>query len=145
MEHKQCTKCQQTKLLTEFHTVNKSSEKRRSICKLCHNAVYRSNYKKNPEKYREYTKSKSYRPELKRKANLKTFGLTIQQYEEMLQNQNGVCAICLEECVSGRRLAVDHCHITGKVRQLLCRRCNQSMGKFNDDPVLLQKVVAYLS
>ena len=144
MNSKQCTKCNQVKLLTEFHKVNGKSEKRRSICKLCHNKIYRDNYRKNPEKYKEYTNSKPYRPELKRKANLKTFGLTIQQYEEMLQQQNGVCAICLETCTSGKRLAVDHCHATGKVRQLLCRRCNQSMGKFNDDPILLQKVVDYL-
>ena len=141
---KQCTKCNQTKQLIDFHKVNGKSEKRRSICKLCHNATYRDNYKKNPQKYRAYTNSKSYRPELKRKSNLKIFGLTIEQYEEMLRQQNGVCAICLEECISGKRLAVDHCHITGKVRQLLCRRCNQSMGKFNDDPILLQKVVDYL-
>lgn len=144
MDCRQCTKCKQAKLLTDFHTVSKNSERRRSICKLCHNKIYRDNYRKNPEKYRKYTNSKPYRPELKRKANLKTFGLTIQQYEEMLQQQNGVCAICLETCTSGKRLAVDHCHATGKVRQLLCRRCNQSMGKFNDDPILLQKVVDYL-
>ena len=62
----------------------------------------------------------------------------------MLENQNGVCAICLNSCNSGMRLAVDHCHETGKVRQLLCRRCNQSIGKFNDDPILLQKAVDYL-
>jgi len=144
MNSKQCTKCNQIKLLTEFHKVNGKSEKRRSICKLCHNEIYRNNYKKDPKKYRQYTTSKPYRPELKRKANLKTFGLTIQQYEEMLQQQQGVCAICTEICTSGKRLAVDHCHVTGRVRQLLCRRCNQSIGKFNDDPVLLQKAVDYL-
>lgn len=144
MSYKQCTKCKQAKPLIDFHTVNKHTEKRRSICKLCHNAMYRNNYKNNSKKYREYTNSKPYRSELRRKANLKKFGLTIQQYEEMLQQQNSVCAICAEKCISGKRLAVDHCHETGKVRQLLCRRCNQSMGKFNDDPVLLQKVVDYL-
>jgi hypothetical protein len=144
MNSKQCTKCGQVKFLTEFHKVTQNSEQRRSICKLCHNEIYRNNYKKNPEKYRQYTNSRPYRPELKRKANLKTFGLTIQQYEEMLQLQQGVCAICAETCTSGKRLAVDHCHVTGRVRQLLCRRCNQSIGKFNDDPVLLQKAVDYL-
>lgn len=144
MKYKQCTKCNQTKQLNDFHKVNKQTEKRRSICKLCHNATYRNNYQKNPEKYKRYTNSKMYRSELKRKANLKTYGLTVEQYEEMLQHQNNVCAICLENCTSGKRLAVDHCHITGRVRQLLCRRCNQSIGKFNDDPILLQKAVNYL-
>lgn len=144
MNQKQCTKCNQIKLSSDFHKLSKDTKKRRSICKSCHNKTYRDSYRKNPEKYRNYTSSRSYRPELKRKANLKTFGLTIQEYEEMLQQQESVCAICSEVCSSGKRLAVDHCHLTGKVRQLLCRRCNQSMGKFNDDPVLLQKVVDYL-
>lgn len=141
---KECTKCKVIKSVTDFHAVSKTNKKPRSICKECCKKDFRKNYQRNPEKYRQYTKSKSYRPDLKRKANLKTFGLTVDQYEKMFQDQHGVCAICEQECLSGKRLAVDHCHKTGKVRQLLCRRCNQSMGKFHDDPILLQKVVDYL-
>lgn len=146
MNNKICTKCKQTKLLNEFHAVSKVNKKPRAACKECNKLYFRKNYEKNPEKYRGYKQNKPYvyRAELKRKYNLKTFGLTVDQYENMLIKQKGVCAICLECCTSGKRLAVDHCHKTGKVRQLLCRRCNQSMGKFNDDPVLLQKVVNYL-
>ena len=144
MESKQCIKCKQLKLLSDFHKVRKNVDKPRNICKQCHNDQFKKNYRNNPEKYRAYTNSKSYRPEIKRRSNLKKFGLTIDDYDKMLENQNGVCAICLNSCNSGKRLAVDHCHETGKVRQLLCRRCNQSIGKFNDDPILLQKAVDYL-
>jgi hypothetical protein len=59
---------------------------------------------------------------------LARYGITVDQYNEMLARQNGVCAICEEPCSSGRRLAVDHDHDTGKVRGLLCNRCNRGIG-----------------
>jgi hypothetical protein len=141
---KQCTKCKQYKDKSLFHKTKKNSNKLRACCKQCHNEQYRKNYAKKPDTYKKYTSSRAYRPVLKRKANLKKFGLTIEIYEKMLFNQNNVCAICKNVCASGKRLAVDHCHKTSKVRELLCRRCNQSMGKFNDDPILIKNVLDYL-
>jgi hypothetical protein len=141
---KECAKCKELKLESEFYKVSKTNPKLRTVCKTCCAETFKINYKKNPEKYRRYTSSRSYRPALKRKANLKTFGLTVAEYDQMLVAQNNVCAICSNTCSSGKRLAVDHCHITGKIRGLLCRRCNQSIGKFHDDPVLIQKAVDYL-
>lgn len=73
-----------------------------------------------------------------------------QEYEEMHLNQNGVCAACGEQetrhTSAGDRyaLAVDHCHSTGKVRALLCSRCNTALGRFNDDAALLRKLADYL-
>lgn len=63
-----------------------------------------------------------------RKQRLKQFDLTTEQYEEMLHAQNSQCAICTQPCSSGRRLAIDHNHKTGKVRGLLCTRCNIRLG-----------------
>ena len=71
------------------------------------------------------------------------YGLTKESYLEMLKSQNGVCAICCNP-EKKRRLAVDHCHNTGKIRGLLCTRCNTSIGRFNDDVELLQKAIDYL-
>lgn len=73
------------------------------------------------------------------------YGLTVEQYEEMHARQGGVCAICGEECSSGRSLAVDHDHKTGLVRGLLCTRCNWGLGHFLDDVVRLKAAIAYLS
>jgi len=81
---------------------------------------------------------------LYRLTNLKEFGLTIEDYDQMLLKQNGVCKICGKKCSSGRRLAVDHCHTTGKVRGLLCGRCNQGIGHFQDDSGRLLIAAAYL-
>lgn len=61
-----------------------------------------------------------------------TYGLTLDQYDRMLDNQNGVCAICGQPEIM-RRLAVDHDHETGKVRGLLCTQCNFKLGILEDE------------
>lgn len=89
-------------------------------------------------------------PEQHRRANLKRyFGITPEQYDEMLQRQGGVCAICgnpEQHRYRGepRRLSVDHCHGKGKVRGLLCSDCNMGLGQFKDDPVRLRAAIKYL-
>lgn len=72
------------------------------------------------------------------------FGITIEDYEAMAEAQGGVCAICRKTCVTGKSLAVDHCHATHKIRALLCGSCNRGLGMFNDDPDLLGAAVNYL-
>lgn len=77
------------------------------------------------------------------------FGLTIADYEEMSARQGGVCACCGQPETVARKghdlcLAVDHCHVTGRIRGLLCANCNQGIGRFRDDPNLLRKAAAYL-
>ena len=73
------------------------------------------------------------------------YGLTLDEYERMHQKQRGACAICgTSTCVTGKRLAVDHCHVTGRIRGLLCSLCNNGIAKFNDDKVRLLRAVEYL-
>lgn len=80
-----------------------------------------------------------------KKSQLKhRYGVSIEQYDEMLVRQSGVCAICEEACDTGRSLAVDHCHETGRVRGLLCNRCNRALGGFQDNPELLMAARQYL-
>lgn len=81
----------------------------------------------------------------------KKFGITADDYFAALDLQGGGCAICGELKPGGRpradgqiRLAVDHCHTTGRVRGLLCRRCNIVIGKVRDRPILLIRAVLYL-
>ena len=88
----------------------------------------------------------------KRKANLAAnYGLTVADYNALLREQGGVCAICGkdEPNAHGRngkkfRLSVDHCHATGGVRGLLCQKCNRAIGLLGDDPVLMRKAISYL-
>jgi len=74
---------------------------------------------------------------------LTRYGITLYEYYLMLVEQGFVCAIC-EGVSPTHRLAVDHCHATGKVRGLLCHACNAGMGKLRDDPALLRAAAAYL-
>lgn len=104
----------------------------------------------DPEKYKKYVhKWKSKNPDRERARNLAQFGLTIEDYEAMYEAQGGLCAICAQPETSSRngkvyRLAVDHNHKTGKVRGLLCFKCNSAMGSFEKREVPLENVIKFL-
>jgi len=70
------------------------------------------------------------------------YGITLEQYDEMLRQQGGVCALCHQHPT--RQFDVDHDHETGKVRGLLCHRCNISLAFFRDDPDLMDRMREYL-
>lgn len=125
---KQCSKCDEVWDDDYFY--------KGRICKRCHNFY---NHQRRKLVGRKET------PEQARKWNMKAkFGITPEEYDVMLNKQNGVCAICSNTCRSGRRLAIDHCHKTGKIRGLLCGECNNGIGKLKDDPSLLRKAITYL-
>lgn len=90
------------------------------------------------------TKKKYQYPEYKRNYHLqKTYGITSEEYDEMLEAQGGVCKIC-GATPGARRLAVDHCHDTGEIRGLLCYNCNSALGRFQDNIALLEAAIKYL-
>jgi transcription elongation factor Elf1 len=73
------------------------------------------------------------------------YGITLQEYNDMLEKQDYKCAICgNEDEVEGRKLAIDHCHTSGAVRGLLCGKCNRGLGLFYDNQDLLEKAKQYL-
>lgn len=84
---------------------------------------------------------------------LKKFGISADQYASMLKAQGGGCAVCGEQCRTGRSLAVDHDHTCcpgqktcGKcVRGLLCQRCNMGIGMLGEDPIRLWSAMAYVA
>lgn len=77
-----------------------------------------------------------------RRLKLAKYGLTLETFQDLVATQNGTCAICAEPM---KLPAVDHCHRTGRVRGLLCRKCNSGIGMFMDDPSLLQRAINYLT
>ena len=79
------------------------------------------------------------------KQRLRKYGLTVEQYNIMLSEQNGTCGICKLVCLTGRRLAVDHCHDTGRVRGLLCSNCNRGNGMLKESPKNLAASLRYLA
>lgn len=72
------------------------------------------------------------------------YGITPDDYDRMHEAQGGRCALC-RNSEANRRLAVDHDHKTGKVRALLCARCNTALGNLRDDPALMIRAAAYVA
>lgn len=99
----------------------------------------------NPEKSKSNSKDYQERnPEQLFKWQMKKYGITPLEYQELLMKQKGVCAICSKTCIYKLRLSVDHDHKTNKVRGLLCGNCNTGLGKFKDDKLIMQKAIIYL-
>ena len=128
--------CGEFKQPEYFHTG--ADGKSTAKCKVCYSIYGKAYRAKNADKYRAYT----------RKANLvKKYKITTDDYDFMLDEQGGVCAICGRRD-SGRdqneHFCVDHCHNTGRVRGLLCHRCNVGIGHFDDDPHMVRSALEYL-
>ena len=151
--NKVCIQCKKEKPHTNefFHTDTSMKDNLFSCCKVCANnrsAMYRQ---KNKDGISEY--NKQYHKNNKEKNNVsalsyklkRQYGIDFDDYNAMLFKQNHRCCICnSHEDDFKRRLAVDHCHTTGKVRGLLCHHCNISLGNFKDDPKLLKRAIKYL-
>ena len=139
---KTCRKCGARKPLSDFH--KNRSERADGLqpwCKACSTATSYS--------YRHSEKGRV-RVMLSRFNNaLKKYSLSEIEYNHMLAAQDYVCAICARperHVVRGatKRLAVDHCHRTGKVRGLLCAHCNQAIGRLDDNPELIREAAEYV-
>lgn len=74
-----------------------------------------------------------------KRRRLRKYGLTEEQYESLLAKQGWQCAIC-----GGEPKSVDHDHVTGEVRGVLCRPCNTGLGHFKDDPERLRRAATYI-
>lgn len=80
------------------------------------------------------------------KSNLKTkYGITPEDYSRMMIAQDGVCAICRGVDVRGKKLAVDHNHVTGQVRGLLCGSCNSAIGLLKENPDRIARALSYIN
>jgi len=74
------------------------------------------------------------------------YNLTLDQYDLMLKQQDNCCKICnIHESKLNRKLSVDHCHTTNKVRGLLCMECNTLLGKVKDNINTLNNAIDYLN
>lgn len=85
-------------------------------------------------------------PKARNRHLLDKYDLSLDQYNELLKSQNNMCAICsrLKPNQTTNNLHVDHCHKTGKIRGLLCDKCNRGLGFFSEDISLFQKAIEYV-
>ena len=134
--HKTCTSCNIEKPSSDFSQRGvrlDGKPKLVSWCKKCSSKI----------------RKKRYDPKKKRERDLKKlFGITLDQYDNMLEEQKHMCAICNTTDTNfsnGKHFHVDHDHNTGKVRGLLCGKCNVALGLVGDNISTLQSMITYLS
>jgi hypothetical protein len=139
----------QQKWAKKYYAIPKNREKRRlaSAKWKTENPNYfktesrRIKNRKSAVRWYYQNKEKSKENSRKRKL-VKVFGISSETYNALFDSQNGLCAICGKS--STKRLAVDHNHTTGKVRGLLCHRCNTSLGLLDEDLNSIKKMLEYL-
>lgn len=126
-----CPGCKKSKPKNQFDRNRSSSTGRSTYCKSCSAKRRKETYNRDGgASWRDYR----YR---------KLYGITFEQYSRILKRQRGVCAICKRK-VKTRKLALDHCHKTGKVRGVLCTRCNSMIAFAEDNPLILESAIRYL-
>ena len=111
--------------------------------KLAYNKAWREkNRDKAKARAREW---RAKNPHGHREAHLqKLYGIGLEQYQKMYEEQRGACAICHRPPATDKRLVVDHCHSTGHVRALLCSQCNVAIGMMGDSADRLHAAGSYL-
>lgn len=160
IKEKRCSKCKAVKPVSCFDRWNGYSVGFYPSCKECKKIIKEVYRKNNPEKHREWKKrhyirnrekviqkTTEYRknhPGLSRKIALKfQYGISLDYFNDLMNKQSGCCAICFEK-PNKRVLYVDHCHITDKIRGLLCLKCNSMLGFCNDRKDILNNAIEYL-
>ena len=154
---KVCYRCKVSKEVKEFNKNKSRSDGLQASCRACHRGESKRYYENNVDSRAEYRQNnKHLKTAWDQKNGFKyrilSFGISIEQYNKMLVEQNYGCALCGGVNASGRALSIDHDHscCPGKtgcskcVRQLLCHLCNAGIGFFRDDPELLDKAKKYL-
>lgn len=148
---KSCIKCGEEKPLSEFYSNKYGKDGRRTDCKSCSNIERVKNY--NPDKQKIYNDS---RKEYSRQYQdnkmywIKKYGITPEQYWKMYEQQNGLCKTCGNPETSVRSngqiklLSIDHCHRTGKIRGLLCQKCNSALGLVLENVKTLINMIDYI-
>ena len=152
MATKICPGCKIEKDLKGFYATRGKKKNHPGRCIECSKEANKRWYKANKARnkrrsYRWITKNAD---EVRNKRLQNKYGITLREYNRMLKRQKGVCALCGQPEKAKTRdgkikaLAVDHCHDTGKVRGLLCYKCNRSIGGIGDKLESAEKLVRYL-
>lgn len=142
---KQCKKCEEVKSLSEFHKKENGKLGKNSWCKVCATKRASIYSKSHPEKWQAQNKKEENKVYKKFWKLLKRYNLSKEAFEKLLEDQNFTCAICLKvplEMENG--YCVDHDHISGEVRGILCQQCNSGLGMFKDNTDFLFNAILYL-
>lgn len=146
---KTCNKCNKIKDLKDFHKKKSGAFGVKAECKDCCRQWQKTHYNKPENKKKRLTRQASDKYQLYiRSFRLKNnYGLSLEDYDNMLASQNGVCKTCGTDKPGGSKgvyFHVDHCHKTGKIRGLLCSACNSILGLAKDNTKTLLNLAKYI-
>lgn len=142
---RKCSRCQKDKAIDDFR-IDARRGKPRASCKACDASRHREWLEKNRDQVRAGDRRR-WKAKDRWEAHIqRNYGLAASDYDRMIVEQQGQCAICKTDKPGGRstRFNIDHCHKSGRVRGLLCNPCNTALGKLNDSPEALIAAVVYL-
>ena len=131
-----CARCKVYKTADEIGPNPQNPSRLRPYCRSCRRQVEKDRRDRNPDRAQR----------MRLQNLLRAYGMTPEGYEAMLTAQAGACWICTStEPGNGHlRLVVDHDHVTGRVRGLLCNNCNVGLANFRENPSLLASAIRYL-
>lgn len=143
---KYCSGCHKNLSLDKFGKDKSQHNGYRSRCKDCRNSYRRKHRKENRQKYLKKERTPEYIERMRNSAFKRQYGITVEDYRVLFKKQKGKCKICNkpENHKTKKKLTVDHCHSTKKVRGLLCHSCNCALGLLNDNIKLLKNSIKYL-
>ena len=146
MESKVCSTCKESKLLDEFYNASKAKDGKGYRCKSCDNLARIEYRKKHREKHLKWQRERNWKHK---------YGIDRVTFESMWESQKGCCAICSVGLTNveidndsknkSNTACIDHCHISGAVRGILCSRCNKGLGMFDDNIAHLLMCIQYLN
>lgn len=138
---KVCSRCRQNKPISSYQKNRSKVDGVGTYCSTCATEISKEWQSKNTKKGGKYIGWLEYISAYQLR---KKYGISPKELDGMIQVQMNKCAICGREPNGKKRLFVDHCHKTGKVRGLLCTNCNLGLGSFKDDIERLKTAIAYL-
>lgn len=134
-ETKVCSICKLEKNISEFYFLKKRN-KYEYKCKVCRRVYLNKWAIEHPNNIYDYGRKRNYK---------KRYDITIDQYNNLFKKQNGCCAICgKHQTEIDRKLFIDHNHINGEVRGLLCQKCNFLISQAEDNYDTLIKAAEYV-
>jgi hypothetical protein len=162
VSEKRCTVCGAIKPLDDFYKAAGMRDGRRNDCKQCNLSAKHNRYLANPEaekarvlawqranreRYRESQRRMRQSPEGRRREReghlRRTHGLTLDEYDAMVVGQGGRCRVC-GRCPE-KNFHIDHDHVTGRIRGLLCSSCNHAIGLMGESPQRLRRAADYVT
>lgn len=146
MNNRQCIQCKLSLPLAKFFKNRARKDGISAICSTCSNKRLKHYRATHREKCLEVSRRSArawYHTPQGISVRLKTlYGISLDEWQQMANSQGGRCAIC--GLVPAKKLNVDHCHKTKKVRGLLCQPCNRALGDLRDSPIIAIRAALYL-